>query len=62
MVEARQKSNEPLEMVQLSDKQKRNRKARNIAIGLCLAGFVAIFYFATIVKFGPAVMGNKGFY
>ncbi len=43
------------EGVALNDAQARARKFRNIAIGLCLFGLVAVFYAATIVKFGPRV-------
>ena len=42
--------------IELSDEQKRARRMRNIAIGGCLLGLVAIFYVATIVKIGPAMM------
>ena len=47
---------EPGVGVELNDAQKRARKFRNIAIGLCLFGLVAAFYAATIVKFGPRLM------
>lgn len=42
--------------VELTDAQKKARRTRNIAIGVCLLGLVAIFYVATIVKIGPAMM------
>ncbi len=41
--------------VVLSPAQAKARRARSIAIGLALAALVAIFYFATIAKFGPAI-------
>ncbi|MEP1206637.1 MAG: hypothetical protein ABJM29_07985 [Rhizobiaceae bacterium] len=47
---------EPGVSVELSDAQKRARKMRNMAIAGCLIGLVAIFYVATIVKIGPAMM------
>lgn len=31
---------------------KRRQRSRNIAVGLVLLGFVALFYFITIVKIG----------
>lgn len=42
--------------IELTDEQKRARRMRNLAIGGCLIGLVAIFYVATVVKFGPALM------
>jgi hypothetical protein len=42
--------------VELTDAQRRARRMRNLAIGGCLLGLVAIFYVATIVKIGPAMM------
>lgn len=61
MAEARHKSGETIEKVDLTEKQLKNRRARNIAIALCLAAFVGIFYVATVVKFGPEIMANRGF-
>ncbi|GAA4108130.1 hypothetical protein N7E70_024015 [Aminobacter sp. NyZ550] len=43
-------------LVTLTDKQKKARRSRNIAIGLALAALVIIFYLATIAKFGPAIL------
>ncbi|MEP0943619.1 MAG: hypothetical protein ABJH63_08025 [Rhizobiaceae bacterium] len=42
--------------VELSDAQKKARRKRNVAIAACLLGLVGIFYVATIVKIGPAMM------
>ena len=42
--------------VQLTEQQLRNRRMRNIAIGLCVAGLVVLFYVITIVKVGPGVL------
>jgi len=42
--------------VEMSDAQRRARRMRNLAIGGCLLGLVAVFYVATIVKIGPAMM------
>lgn len=61
MAESRHKTGETIEQVALSEKQQKTRKSRNIAIALCLAAFVGIFYVATVVKFGPEIMANRGF-
>ena len=42
--------------VELTDEQRKAHRMRNLAIGLCLAGLVAVFYVATVVKIGPAMM------
>ena len=42
--------------IELTDAQKKARRTRNIAIGVCLLDLVGIFYVATIVKIGPAMM------
>ncbi|TDR36504.1 hypothetical protein [Aquamicrobium defluvii] len=47
-----------LEMVDLTEKQKKTRRWRSIAIGLALAGLVVVFYVATLAKFGPAVLNR----
>jgi hypothetical protein len=41
--------------VVLTPDQARNRRARNIAIGLSVAGFIVLFYVVTIVKLGGNV-------
>lgn len=61
MAESRHKTGETIEQVTLSEKQLKTRKSRNIAIALCLVAFVGIFYVATVVKFGPEIMANRGF-
>lgn len=61
MAESRHKTGETIEQVSLSEKQIKTRKSRNIAIAICLAAFVGIFYVATVVKFGPEIMANRGF-
>lgn len=43
-------------LIELTDAQKKARRKRNIAIAACLIGLVGIFYVATIVKIGPAMM------
>ena len=42
--------------VELTDAQRKARRTRNLAIALCLAGLVGVFYIATVVKIGPAMM------
>lgn len=44
------------ELVTMTDKQKRARRGRSIAIGLALVVLVVLFYVATIAKFGPAIL------
>ena len=44
------------DLVTLTEKQKKARRSRNVAIGLALAALVVIFYIATIAKFGPAIL------
>jgi hypothetical protein len=45
----------PDEGVVLTDAQKRARRSRSIAIALCLAALVILFYIITLVK-GPGVL------
>ncbi|MCR5858737.1 hypothetical protein [Mesorhizobium sp. J428] len=44
------------DLVTLSPAQKKARRSRNVAIGLALGVLVILFYVATIVKFGPAIL------
>jgi hypothetical protein len=39
----------------LTPAQEKNRRARNVAIGVAIALFMALFYLVTIVKLGGAV-------
>jgi hypothetical protein len=41
-----------IETVKVTDKQKKSRRNRNVALGLVLAGLVGLFYVITIVKIG----------
>ena len=41
-----------LELVTLTESQKKARRNRSAAIGLALAALVVVFYVITIVKFG----------
>lgn len=47
-----------METVKLTEAQAKARHRRNVAIGLCLAGLVVLFYVVTVVKFGPAVLNR----
>ncbi len=40
-----------MEVVKLTDAQKRARRGRNIALGLVLFFLVALFYVVTLIKF-----------
>jgi hypothetical protein len=44
----------------LTPEQAKSRRARNIAIGVAVALFVALFYFVTIVKLGGNVVPRAG--
>jgi hypothetical protein len=46
----------PTEGQTLTPAQLRNRRLRNIAIGLAVAFLAALFYAITIVKIGPAIL------
>ncbi len=41
-----------IELVKLTEAQKKSRRGRNIALGLVLAGLVIVFYAITIIKVG----------
>ncbi len=42
--------------VRLTERQLKNRRMRNIAIGLSIALLVVLFYAITIVKVGPGIL------
>jgi hypothetical protein len=42
----------------LTEKQKRRRNARSVAIALSLGALVLLFYVVTIVKLGPGVLNR----
>lgn len=48
----------PLDGVVLTEQQKRQRRARSIAIAGVLGFLVLLFYVVTIVKMGPNVMNR----
>jgi high-affinity K+ transport system ATPase subunit B len=41
-----------MDLIKLTEAQKKSRRQRNIALGLVLAGLVLIFYVMTIIKVG----------
>ncbi|WP_377292819.1 hypothetical protein [Rhizobium sp. SG2393] len=45
-----------METVTLTDKQKKSRRGRNIALGLVLGGLVVLFYVITVIKFATGTM------
>ncbi|MER8584740.1 hypothetical protein NKH19_05715 [Mesorhizobium sp. M1338] len=49
---------EKLELVTLTERQRKARRNRSVAIGVALAVLVVIFYIATIVKFGRNLSGT----
>ena len=48
-------ADDKLDLVTLTESQKKARRSRSVAIGLALALLVVIFYVATIIKFVPAI-------
>ncbi|MEQ9628087.1 MAG: hypothetical protein RLN66_02380 [Roseitalea porphyridii] len=44
--------------VELTEAQQKARRKRSIAIALCLAAFVVIFYVVTVIKLGPDVINR----
>ena len=44
------------ELVTMTPAQKKAQRSRSIAIGIALAVMVVLFYVATLVKFGPAIL------
>ncbi|KWV52729.1 MULTISPECIES: hypothetical protein [Rhizobium] len=40
-----------MDVVKLTEAQRKSRRNRNVALGLVLAGLVVLFYAVTIVKF-----------
>ncbi|MEM6461485.1 MAG: hypothetical protein AAF724_06185 [Pseudomonadota bacterium] len=45
-----------IEQVTLTEEQRKARRRRSIALAIVLAALVALFYVATVVKFGPAIL------
>ncbi|WP_204328732.1 hypothetical protein [Rhizobium leguminosarum] len=46
-----------MELVKLTEAQRKSRRNRNIALGLVLAGLVVLFYVMAIVKIGGGTAG-----
>lgn len=46
------------EPVELTQAQQKAQRKRSIAIALCLAAFVVIFYVVTVIKLGPEVLNR----
>ncbi|MEM9329850.1 MAG: hypothetical protein AAGA53_00905 [Pseudomonadota bacterium] len=44
------------ETVEMTDRQKRALRARNIALAIALAGFVVLLYFGTWAKLGANIL------
>jgi hypothetical protein len=42
--------------IKLTPEQEKSRRARNIALGLCVAGLCILFFTMTIVRLGGAVV------
>lgn len=42
--------------IELTEDQKRRRRARSLALAGILVGLVILFYIITIVKMGPAIL------
>ncbi len=47
---------DPRDGIRLTPQQLRNRRLRNIAIGLAVGLLALLFYAVTIVKLGPGVL------
>jgi len=46
-----------METVTLTERQKKSRRGRNIALGIVLLGLVVLFYIITLVKFAGGMAG-----
>lgn len=46
-----------METVSLTERQKKSRRGRNIALGVVLLGLVVLFYIVTLVKFSGGMVG-----
>ncbi|WP_168293384.1 hypothetical protein [Rhizobium leguminosarum] len=46
-----------MELLKLTEAQRKSRRNRNIALGLVLAGLVVLFYVMAIVKIGGGTAG-----
>ncbi|MGO6942750.1 hypothetical protein [Rhizobium johnstonii] len=46
-----------MELLKLTEAQRKSRRNRNVALGLVLAGLVILFYVMAIVKIGGGTAG-----
>lgn len=44
--------------IELTERQRKARRSRSIALGLVLAAVVIIFYLVTVVKIGPEIFNR----
>lgn len=44
------------EFVTMTERQKKARRSRSLALGFALAAFVVIMYFVTFVKMDPSIL------
>lgn len=58
-MEFREGQIDPGKQVELTEKQEKARRQRNVAIALGLVLMVVLFYVASIAKFTPAMMLKK---
>lgn len=47
-----------MDQIELTEKQKKARRSRSLALGVVLACLVVLFYVVTIVKIGPGVLNR----
>jgi len=52
------KVSDPEEGIRLTPEQLKRRKARNVAIAVCLAVLVGLFYVITLAKLGANVLNR----
>ena len=45
-----------MELIKLSDAQKKSRRGRNIALGIVLFCLVVLFYVVTLIKVGNGIV------
>lgn len=45
-----------MDRIDLTEKQRKARRSRSVALGLALAALVVLFYIVTIVKIGPGIL------
>lgn len=45
-----------MEHIELTEKQRKARRSRSVALGIVLAVLVVLFYVVTIIKIGPGIL------